>query len=260
MKGVLNLVFLCLFADFTDAAVTGWTATGFTVTAGSGASVTLKKTAKVAETKTADTVIMTLTAEPSATYTYAFTAAGNPGSVAKFTAASATAAEIKVDTGKSIDYETTQSLVFVVTATPATAGATVGTATVTVDIQNVVEFSGTHYVACVADKATAGTTVGTYTVADKASGDTIAYTHSPTTDFDYASATGVVTVKTTRDMKTLGGQALTLTATPAAGSTSAVTAGTTTLWIAIGTCTSSALQITAMLGMVMLSFATALCL
>ncbi|KAH3797898.1 uncharacterized protein LOC127836809 [Dreissena polymorpha] len=256
MKGILTVAVVCLLANFTDAQFTAWTTTGFTIQSGSAtASVTLKYDTKVPETSTATTAIFTLAATGTGTMAYAFATAGNPNSVGAI--AGGTGA-VTLAATKSIDYETTTSIVFVVTATTGTG--TTGTATVTVEIRNVVEFSNTHYVACVADGATAGTTVGTYTVADKASGDTIAYTHTPTSDFDYASATGVVSVKTTRDMKILGGQALTLTATPGATSTSATTAGTTTLWIAIGTCTSSALQITAMLGMVMLSFATALCL
>ncbi|KAH3798044.1 hypothetical protein DPMN_151634 [Dreissena polymorpha] len=60
-------------------------------------------------------------------------------------------------------------------------------------------------------------------------------------------------------MKTFAGHELTLRATPSGGS-SDTTAATAKLWIAVGICSSNAMQITAMLGMVLLSFATALCL
>ncbi|KAH3800882.1 hypothetical protein DPMN_154525 [Dreissena polymorpha] len=70
---------------------------------------------KVLETSTASAPIVTLAATPTAsgaTINYAFTAAGNPDSVG---AIGLTTGAITLATGKSIDYETTTSIVFVVT-------------------------------------------------------------------------------------------------------------------------------------------------
>ncbi|KAH3897536.1 hypothetical protein DPMN_021724 [Dreissena polymorpha] len=124
------------------------------------ASVKMTYGTKVVETTTADDAILTVTAIPTGTYTYALTVTGNPGSVGNIATASAASEAITLASTKSMDYETTN-------ATPASG--TAGTATVTVEIKNKLEYSNTHYVVCVADGATA----------DKAIDDTIAYTEEP---------------------------------------------------------------------------------
>ncbi|XP_052224114.1 cadherin-5-like [Dreissena polymorpha] len=216
----------------------------------------MKYNNKVTETSAADADIVELVALPAGAYTYTLPTASNPDAIG--TIATASSGLITLATGKSLDYETKTSYVFVVVATPGSG--TAGTATVTVEIKNMVEFSQTHYLACIADGTTAGTTIGTFTVADKASDDTITYEYSPTTHFDYDETTGVVTVKTgvTLAMKTLAGYELTLAATASGGSSDTSASTAATLWIAVGICSSNAMQITAMLGIVLLSFATAL--
>ncbi|KAH3798047.1 hypothetical protein DPMN_151637 [Dreissena polymorpha] len=72
--------------------------------------------AKVAERLTTDDLIMILTANPtagSATVHYEFTAFGNQGGVGNIV--DITVGDITLASGKDIDYETTKSIVFIVT-------------------------------------------------------------------------------------------------------------------------------------------------
>ncbi|KAH3797924.1 hypothetical protein DPMN_151514 [Dreissena polymorpha] len=70
---------------------------------------------KVVETTTAGDAILTVTAIPTGTYTYALTVTGNPGSVGNIATASAASGAITLASTKSMDYETTKSIFFVVT-------------------------------------------------------------------------------------------------------------------------------------------------
>ncbi|KAH3798045.1 hypothetical protein DPMN_151635 [Dreissena polymorpha] len=89
MKGILAVAVVCLLADFTDASVTSWIETDFTVSAGTGTpSVTMKYNNKVTETSTAADAIVTLSALPAGSYTYTLPTALNPDAIGTIATAS----------------------------------------------------------------------------------------------------------------------------------------------------------------------------
>jgi len=98
-------------------AVSGFTQTDFTITTGTGtADITGSVTAKQAENIAAATTLFTLTPtqEAGGDITFAFTATGNPGDVAEITATT-TVATVKLAAGKSLDFETSPAITFVIT-------------------------------------------------------------------------------------------------------------------------------------------------
>ncbi|XP_052237141.1 uncharacterized protein LOC127848618 isoform X2 [Dreissena polymorpha] len=220
---------LCLFRR--SDAISAWEATGFNIpTNGANAAMTL--TAKVPESKMAGETMFTIAAtkEQSAkTLTYT-KVSGDIATVASGTGV------VTVATGKSLDFETTPSYVILIKAEES-GGAAAGTATVTVSIQNVLEFAKTQYELCFADTTAAGTVIGTYTVVDAVSGtDTVTYTNSGTDLIvDSTGALKVATGKTLTSATT-GGYTTTITADQTGLNAAASADGTTVVKVTVGGC------------------------
>jgi len=113
---IKNQIFNTIIYVILDA-VSSFTESDFTITSGAGsADITGSVTAKKAENTAAATTLFTLTAtkDASGAVTYAFTATGNPGNVAEITTA-ADVATVKLAAGKSLDFETSPAITFVIT-------------------------------------------------------------------------------------------------------------------------------------------------
>ena len=103
--------------NILSEAVSGFTEGAFTITAGaSSADITGSVNTKQAENIAAATTLFTLTPtqEAGGDITFAFTATGNPGDVAEITATT-TVATVKLAAGKSLDFETSPAITFVIT-------------------------------------------------------------------------------------------------------------------------------------------------
>ncbi|KAH3797895.1 uncharacterized protein LOC127838953 [Dreissena polymorpha] len=263
MNGILVLAVLSLLADFTDAQITAWDITDLTISGTNGATAVFTKTVAVTETSTAGAAIVTLTATGtggSPVINYAFTGTGNPGSVGNI--ASVTSGAITLATGKSLDYESGTSVVFVVTATEQSvaSGNVIGTATVTVNIKNKLEYGQDQYGVCVPDGSAAGTVVGTYKASDFTSPETVTLSSDltpGTSDLTYDTTTGILSVSTgkTLSQNTIGGYKVTLFAT--AGGIIVSDLGQSIVWVAVATC-SGAIQATAVFAVLAMSFTTAM--
>ncbi|KAH3753476.1 hypothetical protein DPMN_188113 [Dreissena polymorpha] len=76
----------------------------------------MTKTASVSEVLAVGSEIMTITSTPTtlnAAVTYAFATSGNPGDVGVFDGT--TANKINLNIGKKFDYETSKTIVFIIT-------------------------------------------------------------------------------------------------------------------------------------------------
>lgn len=247
-----------LFLGFADAAVTGWDVAPFTLTAGSATtlSITGTVTAKVPEdTPAGNTLFSAVATKGSGAVVYTITS-GNTGSVLEIDSNGA----VMLATGKSLDFETTPSYTLIITAVETGATTATGTATLTVSIKNVLEFGQTQYGVCMSDGATADTVVGTYSISDNTASTTVTYAIDSSGNTNSAftiTSAGVLKVATGKTLaqKTLGGYEIDLTATESEG---AADEGSTTVWIAVGTCGSSAMHVVATLGVTLLALIVAM--
>ncbi|KAH3755562.1 uncharacterized protein LOC127847785 [Dreissena polymorpha] len=225
MKGFIGILAVAYLFHCADAAIV-FTGPG---TIG-GTSPDVTGAASVAETSTAGDIIFAFDATEGTTPTYVFATGGNPDSVAVIDGKN-----VKLATSKSIDYETTKSLVFKITGNDA--GNVAVTLTVTLTVTNRLEFAKTSYEVCVAEGTVAATVVGTYTVADAVTGtETVAYTNTPVTDLIVVSSTGALMVVTGKTLTsaTAGGYTTTITATATGTGASAI--GTTVVKVTVGGC------------------------
>ncbi|XP_052237883.1 protocadherin Fat 2-like [Dreissena polymorpha] len=250
MKGFIGILALAYLFHYADAQITAWTITTGTVAGTNGAIVSGSVTAAISETIAAGGTLFTAAATGVATIgsPYAITT-GNTGDVMAISSTGV----VTLATGKSLDFETTPKYTLTITAL-ASSGGTTGTLTLTVNIKNVLEFGQKQYGVCMSDGATADTTVGTYTVSDKTSGTTLTYDidSGDTNDYFTISSAGVLKVATGKTLaqKTTGGYELTLSVTE---SGSVAGDGFTTVWIAVGTCGSSAVHVAATMGVTLLA-------
>lgn len=222
-------VFICS----SDAAVSGWTTPS--LTAGS-ATLTPDEDVQPGDTITA----LLCTSDSSGTFTYAI--ASQPAS-AKLTIATA---DLNVAADKYFDYETETTYVLVVTCTDS-SDSDVGTATITLDIQDVNEapvFPATQYTVTIPDKSGEGTKLFTVVATDEDDANTVAYDIAGgNTNMDFTiSASGVITVATgqTLAQSTTGGYELVVEAND---NQSPSLTGTTTVWVAVTTCGASAVMV-----------------
>ncbi|KAH3755524.1 protein dachsous-like [Dreissena polymorpha] len=222
MRGFIGILAVAYLFHHADAAVV------FTGPSIGGTTPDFTGAASIAETSTAGDVLFSFTSTDEGSATYAFAADGNPGSVAVIDAKN-----VKLATSKSIDFETTTSLVFKITGTEGGAAVTL---TVTLTITNRLEFAKTSYEVCVAEGTVAATVVGTYKVADAKGTDTVAYANAPATYLSVGPSTGELTVATgqTLTSATTGGYTTTITATATGTGASAV--GTTSVKVTVGGC------------------------
>ncbi|XP_052260470.1 uncharacterized protein LOC127864666 [Dreissena polymorpha] len=252
MKGIIAVAVVCLIAECTDAQITAWTVgSGYTVAPAGNKVATITRT-ELSEGLAVGGDIAVFTATPtasSATVTYAITInAGDVGVISSNT--------IQLATGKKIDFETSPSLVFVVTAVEAskTAAGETGTATVTVNIKNMLEFSKSKYELCANDGLTAGSVIGTFAVTDAQTGETVTYGGVSNADLEYVAANGVLKVATgkTLNKATTNSYTLALTAIGTLSGGTASAAGAAEVVITV--CTpSSAAKVSAVVGAILLS-------
>ena len=126
--------------------------------------------------------------DPGDTVSYSITGA-NPGG---FTVDSSTG---QIRTGGRLDYETTDSYTFTVTASDTSNAADTVSVTVSVtDANDPPVFASDAVELAVEEGAVGGASVGPVTATDQDAGDTISYSLTGTTAFVVGTASGVVTV------------------------------------------------------------------
>ncbi|XP_052814574.1 cadherin-12-like [Mya arenaria] len=244
-----------------SAAVTGWTgkqSDGTTdiifssSSAAAGTSADDTNTAFTVKESTTGTLFTLTATGGTGALTYTFTTDGNPSSIASDTI---TAGAVTLATGKALDYETKTSYVFKVVATDSAGTPVSGTAEITINIGDVTMWTSTGYTVCLtATSVTAGTSIGTFASTDALSTQTVAYTNTGGTDtakFAIDGTSGALTVATSQTLETSTKYVydVILTATVAS-----VDPGTTTVYVVLDcSCSSGAGQITALLGVLLLS-------
>ncbi|WAR10719.1 hypothetical protein MAR_035795 [Mya arenaria] len=249
------IIALCLIKQ-SDAQITAWTALD---SAGDAATVTVSGTdgtvpVSVVESTAVGGTLFTVTATGnSATYGYTFATDGNPSTLGAI--AASTSGAVTLAAGKSFDYETTKTHVFKIIATDAAAAGNVGTATITVTITDTAEF--TKYAFCLSSSSvTAGSSVGTL-VTDQSSPTFTAATTVDFASFTIDTATGAITVATGVTLEATTQTYYTFTTTAAA--TGVTTSPATSVYVLINCSSDSgAGQVASLLGVLLLSVATAL--
>ncbi|WAR10752.1 hypothetical protein MAR_035828 [Mya arenaria] len=162
------------------------------------------------------TTLFTAVATPTtggAAMAYEFESDGNPNNVAETTI---TAGEVKLASGKSLDFETTPSIVFKIKATEAANAANTGIATVTLTVTDAIVFGQSSYIVCLSSTEVA------------AGGNDFA-------KFTVTSGTGAVVVASGVTLKSEEGWTYSFTITGTAGGVT----GTTDVSVGLG-CASGA--------------------
>ncbi|XP_052814527.1 uncharacterized protein LOC128241561 [Mya arenaria] len=253
------LIMTVFLIKHSDAQPTAWT---FTSNAGTDVTNTGTPpvgtvTLTIAEGFPVGTTLFTAVATPTtggAAMAYEFESDGNPNNVAETTI---TAGEVKLASGKSLDFETTPSIVFKIKATEAANAANTGIATVTLTVTDAIVFGQSSYIVCLSStEVAAGTSIGTFATTDATSTQTVAYTSTSGNDFakfTVTSGTGAVVVASGVTLKSEEGWTYSFTITGTAGGVT----GTTDVSVGLG-CASGAGQIASLLGILLLSVVTSL--